>query len=415
MTETDPIQALKTKYNLDDAAIAEIATAGLEAGVTATSPPGKARGVPLEEPEAESEEDVFQLDLDGSGFDLKKALRSGTDLDEIMRFMVIDNYIKERFGKDKPIPPEIKALLRQARTGKKEAGDLDALMDKMMKYEMIQSFIESRKARNQPQQQPQQPVVDIEKSVTNAIKEVGDKMAEALRTHKLEDERDRAEERARQAQQKAAEAEQKLKDKEQQEAEEKKLAARVQASVEPLEKELRERIQVIQARLQNVTPEERKKYMLDLNELVTETVGEELKDRIVTSIQSAFSKEESPPITTTVDGKPQIDWFKLGERALRTLDNFINKLPTQPPPKKEVKKLPQLQTEPATEPQAAPKPAAPAQKEKALITEKPQEEVQQTTAEEKAPPAKTTKRATKPAQPEKSSQQSTTTNRGQKT
>ncbi len=391
---------LKEKYNLSDEALDDILVSGAEGG---PAEPAPARQEPMPVVQSPSMPSMMPGAESESGVDLMQALKGG-DLDDLMKFMVIDNWVKERFGKGK-VPPEVQAILDDMKSGKKKEGSsLDSLIETMMKYEVIQSFMDSRKARGQPQQQPQQqqPTVDVER----AIREIGDKMTEALRTHKLEDEKERAEERAKQKEAETAAIKQELIDRDKAEADEKRLKARVEETVEPLQRELNDRMKIINERLQNVPKEERKQYMLDLNEVITETVGDELKGRIVTSIQDAFTKEEAPPVTQNADGKLQVDFYRLGERALKTIDNFINKLPQQAPPRREVQKLPPLKTPPV-----AAQPAAPAEREKTIITEKAPKEVQQTAPKEIASSAPTT---TKPPEPPKSSQKPAATTRSKK-
>jgi len=300
-------------------------------------------------------------------FDIIKALKDkDMDLDSIMRFMIVDQWMRERF-KGKEIPKELQDIIEKAKQGDKGAvGDLDALMDRMMKYEMIESFMDGRRGRKQ------QPTngVDVEK----VIREVGDKMAEALKTHKLEDEKTRAEERAKLLETQKNEAEKKLAEHVKTEQEEQKFQERLQASVDPLKKEYDRRIAEITSRLQNVPAEERKGLVFDLGEMISEELGKDIKERIVEGLKDAFGGGGSPP----VDSKGNVDWYKLGERGLKTLEKFIEKLPTQAPAKREVKELPKLPPRTSIEATAPAETASTS--EKSIIKEKPKETVKSETS-----------------------------------
>ena len=321
------LEELKKKYpNMTDEQLLDIVQTGAEKGLVTLPQPIEEKP-PTAEP----------------GLDIVKALKSGADLDEIMRFMVIDNWVRERFGKGKDVPPELKEMLENVKAGKKEAAsDLDAFIDRMMKYELIESFMEGRKARSQPPQP--QPTVDVEK----AIREIGDKMAEALRTHKLEDEKARAEERAELHKKRAEEAEAKLIEHIKTEEEEKKLEAKLKEKITPIQEQFDKKVSTIAEILKGVEPEKRKGLILDLGEMISEEVGDEIKARVVDGLKSAFSEKEGVPVTTTPEGKLQVDWYKLGERGLKTLEKFIEKLPTQAPPRGTVKEMPRLPTPPTS-------------------------------------------------------------------
>jgi len=114
-------------------------------------------------------------------------------------------------------------------------------------------------------------------------------------------------------------------------------------------------------------PEKSKEVMIDLNEEIATALGDELKKAVVDAVHEKISgeKEEgAPPVTTTAEGKVQIDWYNLGQRILKTVDKFIEKLPVAAPPKMPVKEMPppskppQLPTPPPTAP-VTPPPAPP--------------------------------------------------------
>jgi hypothetical protein len=322
-------EGLRKKYpGMSDEQLADIMRTGAEHGlIEVTSAPASSKS-------AEEEEG-------GPEFDVLKALKGGgADLDEIIRFMIIDNWLKERFGKGK-VPPEIQELIDKAKSAKKDGGDLDGIMDKTMKYEMIQSFIDSRKAKNQP---PPQPTVDVEK----AIRDVGAQMAEALKTHKLEDEKEKANERADQERKRADDAEKRLHDHERTQEEDRRLETRVRERTAPIEAKYDALIKEIGNRLKNVPADERSGLMLDLGQVITEEVGETIKKRVIDGVQKAFTGEEPSAVTAGADGSPQINWYKLGERGLRTLEKFIEKMPTHPPERREVKTIPHLPPTPGT-------------------------------------------------------------------
>lgn len=99
-------------------------------------------------------------------------------------------------------------------------------------------------------------------------------------------------------------------------------------------------------------PEKAKEVMIDLNEEVAVALGDEIKKAVVDAVHEKLSGEKgegAPPVTTTAEGKVQIDWYNLGNRVLKTIDKFIEKLPVTAPPKKEVKEMP-----PAKPPQLPP-------------------------------------------------------------
>lgn len=90
-------------------------------------------------------------------------------------------------------------------------------------------------------------------------------------------------------------------------------------------------------------PEKAKEVMIDLNEEVATALGDEIKKAIVESVHERLSggKEEgTPPVTITSDGKVQMDWYNLGQRILKTVDKFIEKLPVAAPGKVAVKEMP---------------------------------------------------------------------------
>ena len=329
MSVEETREDLKRRFNLNDQQLDEILKTGVEAELVQVAPTQKADLPPLEGlPEG----------ITAEGVDILKALKGEADLDQIMRFMIIDNWVKERFGKkldDATMQRMLEAI---------KGTDTDKMMDRMMKYSILESFMEGRKTRGQPPQ----PTVDVEK----AIRDIGDKMAEALKLHKLEEEKTKAEEHAELYRKEAKEAEAKLAEHIKTEEEEKKLEAKVKAEITPIQEQIDKRISDITKVLKEVPPEERNKHILDLSEAISEAVTEEVKDRIVSSIRETFAEKEPPPISTTPEGKIQVDWYKLGERALKTLDKFIEKLPTQAPPKMPVKEMPPpppTETPPTTE------------------------------------------------------------------
>jgi hypothetical protein len=357
MSEQETVKVyeeLRKKYpGLSDEAIADIMQTGAEHGLITK--------VETEVAGEKSESD--------ESFDFLKTLAKGdADLDQIMRFMMIDSWIKERFGSNKALPKEVQDLIEKAKQGKAAPSDLDSLIDRMMKYEMIESFMEGRRARKQPSNG-----ADVEK----AIREMGEKMTEALRTHKLEDEKARAEERVQTLQTEKEEAEKKLTQRIKDEEEEKRLQARVPLLMGQLVRAYDERLKEIQKRLQNVTPDERKGLVFDLGEMISNELGNEFKERIVEGIKDAFGGGATPPITVDSTGKAQVDWYKLGERGLKTLEKFIERLPMQAPGRREVKELPKLPpatpatsapvATSATSPAAAPAPATTPAPEKPII------------------------------------------------
>lgn len=355
-------ERLKDQYNLSDEAIDDILKSGAEGGlINLAQPQGPPTAKTAAPHSVESLESPLLASPKGGagdpGAELLRALKEGGDLDEVMRFMIIDNWVQERFGKGK-IPADVQAALDELKSAKKPTEDsIDKLISQILKYDLLFSIMDRRNARNQPPQQQTQ-AIDIQK----AINDLGEKMTNALKEHKAEDERRRLEERAKKAEEETAAMKKQIDDKKKQEEEDQRVKDRVQAAVEPLEKEFQERVKIINERLQNVPKEERSKYLLDLNDILTSTVGEEIKGRIITSIQGAFAPPEEPTVTPS----GQVNWFKLGEKGLKVLDNFIQKIPTRPPEKKAVKQMPmpalkskpgeKAATEPKTETPAKPKP-----------------------------------------------------------
>lgn len=348
---TKVFDALKKKYpGLSDEDITDIMQTGAESGMI--QPAARAAAVTTEPSEPE--------------FEITKALKDGADLGEIMRFMIVDNWVKERFGKGKEIPPELRELLEKAKSGKGGGSDLDALLDRMMKYEMMESFMEGRKGRKQPQ-------TDANVDVVKAIQDMGEKMTHALELHKAEDETKRAEERLNQAEKKAADAERKLRERDEAEAEEQWFQKRVKDKVDPLETKFNELLKIVQDRLKNVEPEKRKDLVLDLGQMITEELGDDIKNRVLEGVKAAFGEKEPPVITTDAAGKPTIDWYKLGERGLKTIEKFIERLPTQPPPRSQIKEmakpLPKLPPSPEKPTELPPTPSTPP----IAVPEKPKE------------------------------------------
>jgi len=126
-------------------------------------------------------------------------------------------------------------------------------------------------------------------------------------------------------------------------------------------------------------PEKSKDVMIDLNEEIANALGEEIKNTIMNAVKEKLTGEGAPAVTTTPEGTVQVNWYNLGQRALKTIEKFIEKLPVAAPPKGAVKEMapPQLPTAPTVTPPSPP-PAPPAQptvkattKETATATETP--------------------------------------------
>jgi len=380
------LEDLKKKYpNLTDEQLLDIMETGAQKGLVTLPQPTE------EKPSTEL----------APGLDIVKALKGGEI--SIGEAIVLDGYLERKTGKS--VRDEIIALQRETKGGKEAGTDLDKILSDQMKYDLLESFIEARRERVRAKTQPQTTKeVDIEK----AIREIGDKMAEALKTHKLEDEKTRAEERAELHKKRAEEAEAKLTEHIKTEEEEKKLEAKVKEKISPIQEEVDKRISTIAKVLKDVEPDKRKGMILDLGEMINEEVGDEIKNRVVEGLKNAFGEKESLPVTTTPEGKLQVDWYKLGERALKTLDKFIEKLPVQAPPKVPVKEMPPPKlpppqptpptpTTPAPPPPSAPpptpetpppaeaKPEPKPEPEKPLKTERPKEEPKEAEKAESEP------------------------------
>jgi len=332
-------EALKKKYpNLTDEAIKDIMETGANEGIITVEPaPGTQ--------ETKSGEEAPE-------FDVIKLLREGKggDLSDVMQLMIVDEWMRQRFGKGKEreIPPEIKELLEKYRSGQKES-DLDKLMDRMMKYEMMMSFMEGRKGRAQPQQAAE----DTLKGLRADINAMGDKMLDALRTHKLEDEKQKETERAEAERKRADELEKRIRERERTEEDDRRLDERVREKTAPLEEKYNSLIKEIGKRIKEVPEEERDRLKLDLGSMITEELGETIKDRVSESIKQIFTPREESAVTVAPDGKPQMDLYKLGERGLKLLERFIDRIPTQAPGRKEVREIqkpPQLPPSPGGPP-----------------------------------------------------------------
>jgi len=108
-----------------------------------------------------------------------------------------------------------------------------------------------------------------------------------------------------------------------------------------------------------------KELIIDLNEEVANALGDEIKNTIVSAVKEKLSGEGTPAVTTTPDGKVQVEWYKLGKDILNTVNRFIEKLPTTAPPKKPVTEMPppgkplQLPTPPPTTTPRPPPPPTP--------------------------------------------------------
>jgi len=338
------LEELKAKYpNIPEAQLLDIIQEGVEKGVVSVEPAAS--------PETHAKEEEPEFDI------LKLLSKGETDLNQILTAMYIENLMKERFGKGKEMPAEIKELLEKAKT--KEGSSMDKLLETIMKYDFMESIMDSRRAKKQPQQP--QSAVDVEKT----IREIGDKMTEALRTHKLEDEKARAQEISDLHKQRADAAEKKLADRAQLEEDEQRLSQRVRDQVSPLRAEVDRLMKIIGERLQNVEPEKRKDLVLDLGQMISEELGEEIRDRVIGSVKSAFGDKEDLSATISPDGKVAVDWFKLGERGLKTLERFIDKLPLSAPAKRDVKpmtlpeKTPEKRKEEPKPPPETPVPSTP--------------------------------------------------------
>jgi hypothetical protein len=348
---------LKKKYpTLSDEAIQDIMQTGANRGlITVTPEPAAETATPEEE---------------SGDFEILKILKSGdADLDQVMRFMVIDNYIKERFGKGKELPPEVKEALEKLKSSKSPESDFDRFMDKMLKWEATMSFMDrlGGKKRNG------------EEDLGKEIRDMGEKMANALREHKLEDEKARAEEREAAAKKKIDELENQIETRRRTEEDEKRLEAKVKERTAPLEEKYKELMAEIGDKLRNVNPEERKGMLLDLGEMISDELGDEIKDRIIDGIKSSFGGGEKDSSSVVLDdqGKARYDLFKLGERGLKTLEKLIERMPTGAPPRREVKEM--------TSPR--------------LPTSGKQPEKAETATETKVEPKEETSRATEATQP----------------
>jgi hypothetical protein len=315
---------LKKKYpGLSDEAIQDIMQTGANKGlITVTPESGSEAATPPEE--------------DSPEFAILKILKGGdADLDQVMRFMLVDQWARERFGKGKEIPADLKELLEKLKTGKAGANDLDATMAFIMKWRMYESMIEPKKHNGE--------------DLTKEIRDMSEKMTNALREHKLEDERARAEERATAEKKRADELEEKIASRQRTEEDERRLEEKVRERTAPLEDKYNTLIKEIGDKLKNMNPDERKGAMLDLGQMITEEIGEEIKDRIVESVKNSFGGGEKETSAVTVDeqGKARYDLYKLGERGLKTLEKFIDKLPTVAPARREVKEMPQPKLPPS--------------------------------------------------------------------
>lgn len=371
------LEDLKKKYpTLTDEQLLDIMETGAEKGLVTLPQPAE------EKPPTE---------LAPPGFDIVKALKGGEM--SIGEAIVLDGYLERKTGKS--VRDEIIPLLKETKGGKDAGSDLDKILSDQMKYDLLESFIEARRDRAHAKTQPQTTKeVDIEK----AIREIGDKMAEALKTHKLEDEKTRAEERAKLHERRAEEAEAKLTERIKAEEEEKKLEAKLREKISPIQQEVDKRISIIAASLKDVEPDRRKGLILDLGEIINTEVGDEIKSRVVDGLKNAFGEKESLPVMTTPEGKLQVDWYKLGEKGLKILDKFIEKLPVQAPQKVPVKEMPppkQLPTRPAP---PTPTPPQPETKPEPVQPQKAPEQPKQ--PEIPAPPSQPAETKPKP-EPEK--------------
>ena len=307
-------EELKKKYpSLSDEAIADIMKTGADRGIIQVAEPESG-------PHSETDEPVFNV---------LEALKKG-DL-SIGEAILFDSYLERKTGKSSK--DEIMALLKEGKAGKDGGTDLRAIMSEQMQYDLLEEMIEARRerarAKTQPLLQGTGPV-----DMAKLIQEMGDKMTDALRTHKLEDEKERAEERARAAQKRADEAEAKLELQRKSQEDDQKLEKRVKETVSPLEAKYEKLLKEIGDRLKNVNPEERRGLMLNLEDMINEELGEEIKGRIVEGIKGAFGEKDSSPVTTDASGKAQLDWYKFGERILKTVEKFADKLPTRAASKK---------------------------------------------------------------------------------
>jgi hypothetical protein len=367
-------EELRKKYpGLTNEQLADIMKTGADNGL-----------IEVASPEATSPSAISEPGEGTPEFEFLKYLKGGdADLDQVMRFMVIDNWIKERFGKGKELPPEVKEMLEKARSGK-GTSDLDAFMERMMKWQMYQTFAESF-GKPKAQQQP----VDFEK----LIREQGEQMRNALHEHKLEDEKARAEQSATAEKKRADDLAAKIEEHERTEEDNRRLEEEVRVRTKPFEEKYNALLKDIGDKLKGKSPEEQKGMLLDLGQMISEELGDEIKERITDSIKSAFSGDkETSAVQVTPDGKPAYDLYKLGERGLKTLEKFIEKIPTQPPPKKEVKEMPKLppREQPKSTPSPPPTPPpTPTSAETATKTEPPTKPIITKAAKEEQKPSET--------------------------
>jgi len=312
------------------------------------------------------------------GFDLVKALKGGEI--SIGEAIVLDGYLERKTGKS--VRDEIIALQRETKGGKESGTDLDRILSEQMKYDLLESFMEARRERARAKTQPQTTKeVDIEK----VIREIGDKMAEALKTHKLEDEKARMEEKANFYEAKATETEKKLTEHLKDEEEERKIQKKV---FEPISKQVEEKIREVKKELFERLPEkDRKDFISSVIDEVEADLKTEIKTTITNRLLGKEEDEEAGKVATTSTGT--VDWgqeaVKFGNRVIRILDNMAKRFPPPgyKPEKKEMKEMPSIPTKKEQPPPPLPKPAEEEQAQKPP-----------------SPPPETLKAAEQPKKPE---------------